>query len=49
MLCIGMEGGDIMAFRKKMTSSHSKRNFRSGVHTRRKNVTTKAMRGGYRI
>lgn len=37
-----------MAFRKKMSKSQSKRNFRSGRKVKGRNFAT-AQRGGYRI
>lgn len=38
-----------MRKRKALSRKQSKRNFRRGAKTKRKNVTARVMRGGYRI
>nr|WAE43442.1 MAG: hypothetical protein [Microviridae sp.] len=38
-----------MAFRHKMSRRHSKKNFRTGHKTRKRNSRPAVMRGGYRI
>ncbi len=38
-----------MAYRRKMKRSKSRRNFRKGTGTHRKNVSPRVMRGGIRL
>lgn len=38
-----------MAFRKKMSRKHSKRNFTKNAKINAKNGTPRPMRGGYRL
>jgi hypothetical protein len=38
-----------MAFRKKMSRGQSKKNFRRGAKTKKRNFSVNVMRGGYRI
>nr|WAE43428.1 MAG: hypothetical protein [Microviridae sp.] len=38
-----------MSFRKQMSRRHSKKNFRTGHKSRKRNTRPVSMRGGYRI
>lgn len=38
-----------MAYRKRMTRRRSKRVFRRGTRTKRKNLRSRPMRGGWRL
>jgi len=38
-----------MAFRKRMSRGKSRRNFKAGAGSNKKNLRARAMRGGYRI
>jgi hypothetical protein len=38
-----------MAYRRKMNKKHNRKNFKSGLHTRKRNVSGNPMRGGIRL